>query len=31
MSERASIYENGPANLTDEEIDSLIGYLLDLR
>jgi len=25
------LYQNGPANLTDDEIDSLIGYLLDLR
>ncbi|MBC8279507.1 MAG: cytochrome c oxidase subunit II [Chloroflexi bacterium] len=31
MSERAVLYQNGPANLTDDEIDSLIGYLLDLR
>ncbi len=31
MSERAVLYKNGPANLTDDEIDSLIGYLLDLR
>ena len=31
MSERAVLYQNGPASLTDDEIDSLIGYLLDLR
>lgn len=31
MSERAILYENGSANLTDDEIDSLIEYLLDLR
>ncbi len=31
MSERAVLYQNGSADLTDDEIDSLIGYLLDLR
>jgi cytochrome c oxidase subunit 2 len=31
MSERAVLYQDGPANLSDEEIDALIGYLLDLR
>jgi cytochrome c oxidase subunit 2 len=31
MSERAILYQDGPANLSDEEIDALIGYLLDLR
>ncbi|MEE3166371.1 MAG: hypothetical protein VX654_02545, partial [Chloroflexota bacterium] len=31
MSERAVLYQNGSADLTDEEIDALIGYLLDLR
>ena len=31
MSERAVLYQNGPASLTDDEIDSLIGYILDLR
>jgi cytochrome c oxidase subunit 2 len=31
MSERAVLYQNGAANLSDEEIDALIGYLLDLR
>lgn len=31
MSERSVLYQNGPASLTDDEIDSLIGYLLDLR
>ena len=31
MSERAVLYQNGPASLSDEEIDALIGYLLDLR
>ncbi|PKB58209.1 MAG: cytochrome c oxidase subunit II [SAR202 cluster bacterium Casp-Chloro-G2] len=30
MSERAVLYQNGAASLTDEEIDALIGYLLDL-
>ncbi len=31
MSERAVLYQDGPANLPDEAIDALIGYLLDLR
>ena len=31
MSARAVLYQSGTASLTDEEIDSLIGYLLDLR
>ena len=31
MSERAVLYQDGPANLSDEEIDALIGYLLDLK
>ena len=31
MSERAVLYQDGPAKLSDEEIDALIGYLLDLR
>jgi len=31
MSERAVLYQNGSASLSDEEIDALIGYLLDLR
>ena len=31
MSERAALYQNGTANLNDEEIDALVGYLLDLR
>ena len=31
MSERALLYQNGTADLSDEEIDALIGYLLDLR
>ncbi len=31
MSERAILYQNGTADLSDEEIDALIGYLLDLR
>ena len=31
MSERAVLYQDGDANLSDEEIDALIGYLLDLR
>jgi len=31
MSGRAVLYQNGPASLSDEEIDALIGYLLDLR
>ena len=31
MSSRAELYQNGAASLSDEEIDSLIGYLLDLR
>ena len=31
MSERAVLYQNGTADLSDEEIDALVGYLLDLR
>ena len=31
MSDRAVLYQNGAASLNDEEIDALIGYLLDLR
>lgn len=31
MSARAVLYQNGTASLTEEEIDALIGYLLDLR
>ena len=31
MSGRAVLYQNGTVSLTDEEIDALIGYLLDLR
>jgi len=31
MSGRAVLYQNGTADLSDEEIDALIGYLLDLR
>ena len=31
MSERAVLYQNGDANLSDDEIDALVGYLLDLR
>ncbi len=31
MSDRAVLYQNGTASLSDEEIDALIGYLLDLR
>ena len=31
MSDRAVLYQDGAASLTDEEIDALIGYLLDLR
>lgn len=31
MSDRAALYQNGTANLSDEEIDALVGYLLDLR
>ena len=31
MSERAVLYQDGTADLSDEEIDALVGYLLDLR
>jgi len=31
MASRAKLYESGAVSLTDEEIDALIGYLLDLR
>ena len=31
MSERAVLYQGDTVSLTDEEIDALIGYLLDLR
>ena len=31
MSDRALLYQNGPVSLTDEEIENLVGYLLDLR
>ncbi|MDP7586369.1 MAG: cytochrome c oxidase subunit II [Dehalococcoidia bacterium] len=31
MSKRAVLYQDGPANLSDEAIDALIGYLLDLK
>lgn len=31
MSDKAILYQNGTADLSDEEIDALIGYLLDLR
>jgi cytochrome c oxidase subunit 2 len=31
MSAKAVLYQNGAASLSDEEIDALIGYLLDLR
>ena len=31
MSARAVLYQDGTVSLTDEEIDALIGYLLDLR
>ena len=31
MSERALLYQDGAVSLTDEEVDALIGYLLDLR
>ena len=31
MSARAVLYQSGSVSLDEEEIDALIGYLLDLR
>ena len=31
MSDRAVLYQNDTVSLTDEQIDALVGYLLDLR
>ena len=31
MSDRAVLYQGGTVSLSDEEIDALVGYLLDLR